>query len=188
MSSHCRRHYTEPAPAEVGAFKQEAVKMISNWKRIAVLGGVGGVIAAAGVLATPASGVSGIVLVRAAFAEMDAKTQTEALDVKLKSTGVLDVVVNQNSMTVGGSSGWHTHPGPTFVSVKTGALTLYDGDDPNCTATVYPAGTGFVDPGGGHVHLARNEGAVAAEWFTTYIVPRGEGTRLDAPRPGNCAF
>ena len=162
--------------------------MISNWKRTAVMGAIGGAIATATVLATPSSGVTGIVLVRAAFAAMDAKAETDALEIELRTNGPAEVVVNHNKMTVGGTSGWHTHPGPTLVSVKTGALTLYNADDPSCTPTVYPAGTGFVDPGGGHIHIARNEGAVDAEWYTTYILAPGQGTRLDAPNPGNCAF
>lgn len=162
--------------------------MSYTWHRPVVVGGLCALAAVGTVLATPAIGVSGIVLVRAAFGEIDVKAETDTHEVELKTKGQSDVIVNHNKMAAGGTSGWHSHPGPTFVSIKSGSLTLYDADDPTCKGTRYPAGTGFVDQGGGHVHIARNEGAVEAEWYSTYIVPRGAGTRTDAPNPGVCAF
>jgi hypothetical protein len=82
------------------------------------------------------------------------------------------------------------NPGPLFVTVVSGALTLYDGDDEECTPHTFTAGQGFVDPGFGHVHIARNESTtVSAELYASYLnVPPGGLFRLDAPNPGNCAF
>src|SRR5262249_10295837 len=37
-------------------------------------------------------------------------------------------------------------PGPVFFTVKTGTLTVYEGEDPSCTPLVFPAGTGAVGP------------------------------------------
>lgn len=162
--------------------------MTSRWKRLAAIGGLTTAAAAGTVLATPAVGTSGIVLVRAAFDEIAAKAETDTYEAELRTKGFVDVVVNHNKMAAGGTSGWHTHPGTTIVSIKSGSLTLYDADDPTCTARVYGAGTGFVDPGGGHVHIARNEGQAEAEWYSTYIIPRGGATRIDASNPGICAF
>jgi len=97
--------------------------------------------------------------------------------------------VQSKSFAPGWYTGWHTHPGPTLVVVKSGTVTYYDGDDPSCTPHVVPAGEGFVDPGGGHVHIVRNEGTIPAQVFATRIVPAGEtGTRKDVPAPGNCPF
>ena len=45
----------------------------------------------------------------------------------------------------------------------------YDGDDPTCTPTRYDVGEGFVDSGGGHVHLFRNESGAPAETVATQI-------------------
>ena len=68
-------------------------------------------------------------------------------------------------------------------------MTAYDGDDPSCTPHVYPQGSGFVDPGGGHVHVLRNEGAVEARTIAVQLVPAGAGRRIDAPAPStNCTF
>jgi quercetin dioxygenase-like cupin family protein len=93
-----------------------------------------------------------------------------------------------NKFAPGGQSGWHTHPGPSLITVKAGTVTAYSGDDPSCTPHVYAAGTGFIDPGGGHVHLLRNEGSVEAETVAVQILPAGAERRIDAPIPGNCPF
>ena len=88
----------------------------------------------------------------------------------------------------GGSSGWHTHPGPSVVLVKSGVATVYGGDDPTCTGVKYAAGSGFIDAGGGHVHLVRNEGSEPLVTVAFQIIPAGAMRRIDAPAPGNCPF
>jgi len=93
-----------------------------------------------------------------------------------------------NTVIPGGYSGWHTHPGPSVVLIKSGVATVYDGDDPTCTPAIYPAGTGFVDPGDGHVHMVRNEGADTLVTQAFQIIPAGEARRIDAPSPGTCPF
>jgi hypothetical protein len=87
----------------------------------------------------------------------------------------------------GGHSGWHYHPGPVLVVVKTGTITFYMGDDPSCSPQVHPAGTTFIEKGG-MVGIARNEGTVDATVVATFFVPAGGPTRIDAAAPGNCAF
>lgn len=138
---------------------------------------------------TLGSGVTNVTLVRANAGEIDAGSNYNDLEFKskLSTHANTDIVVNNNTMTAGGTSGWHVHPGITIVAIKAGALTLYDGDDALCEPRVYSAGQVFVESGS-HVHIARNEGGVVAEWFTTYIVPAGGQTRMDAPAPGNCTF
>jgi hypothetical protein len=73
------------------------------------------------------------------------------------------------------------------VIIKTGALTVYHGDDPSCTPQVFAQGGGFVD-NGGDVHLVRNEGSVDTVVIVTSLVPRGADRRIDQPSPGNCPF
>jgi quercetin dioxygenase-like cupin family protein len=96
------------------------------------------------------------------------------------------VYIVENTVKPGGSSGWHTHPGPSLITVKSGIATFYDSDDPTCTPHVVPAGTGVIDPGDGHVHLLRNEGSVDLVTVTVQILPAGAARRIDAPNPGNC--
>jgi quercetin dioxygenase-like cupin family protein len=100
-----------------------------------------------------------------------------------------DVVVQQVTIAPRGTTGWHTHPGPAVVVIKSGSFTLYDGDDPTCTGTTYSAGQAFIDPGHGHVHIGRNEGSQTVELYVTFLdVPVGGPPRIDASAPGNCPF
>ena len=108
-------------------------------------------------------------------------------DAELKSHDNTDIVVVRNVVAPGGHSGWHYHPGPVLVTVTTGTITFYMGDDPSCSPHVHPAGTTFFE-NGGMVGIARNEGTVEATAVATFFVPAGSATRLDAPAPGNCAF
>ena len=115
------------------------------------------------------------------------QSKAAGYDVELKSHDNTDIVVANVVVAPGGHSGWHFHPGPVLVVVKTGTLTFYHGDDPTCSGTSYPAGTAFVEEGG-RVGIARNEGAVEVNNVVTFFVPKGSPTRIDAPRPGNCTF
>ena len=45
---------------------------------------------------------------------------------------------------------------------------------------------GFVDPGDGHIHILRNEGAIPAETVAVQLLPHGAGRRIDVPDPENC--
>ncbi len=115
------------------------------------------------------------------------QSKADGYDVELKSHDDTDIAVANIAIAAGGTSGWHKHPGPVLVVVKTGTLTFYYGDDPTCSPTVRPAGSSFVEEGG-MVHIARNEGAVEATTVATYFAPKGAATRIDEPAPGNCAF
>ncbi len=146
--------------------------------------------------ATPASGFNGKTVAMATFDELDINLHTIPADLwqaRLKTKGQSDLYVQANTWAPGGSTGWHTHPGPSLVIVTAGTITAYDGDDPTCTPQVYSALPGypnrFVDPGGGHVHLVRNEDpTVAAAGMAVQLVPQGATRRIDAPSPGNCPF
>jgi len=138
------------------------------------------------VSATPANG----------FASDVAKASFDSLRIIYAQQPKIRLLVNDpadyyavtNTVVPGGYSGWHTHPGPSVVVVKSGVATVYDGDDPTCTPEVYPAGTGFVDPGDGHVHMVRNEGAETLITQAFQIIPAGGTRRIDAPSPGTCPF
>jgi quercetin dioxygenase-like cupin family protein len=156
---------------------------------------VGTALTAVPALATPPSGVTTEFIAGTAitgggisFDEIDVATKTGEWKARIDTKGASQLYVVRNTFQVGGHTGWHTHPGPSLISVTSGTITVYDGDDPSCTPHVYPAGTGFVDPGGAHVHLLRNEGAVPAVTVATQLLPPGADRRIDAPAPGNCPF
>lgn len=165
------------------------MKRILTWSLLILI--TGATASAAALLATPASGFTGTTLAVARFGEIDVKNHAIPADVwqaRLKTEGDSDVYVQNNTWVAGGSTGWHTHPGHSLILVTEGAVTAYEGDDSSCTARVYTAGMGFVDPGGDHVHLLRNEGSVTAKTIAVQTIPAGATRRIDAPPPGNCPF
>ena len=143
-------------------------------------------------MATPAAGFKSTTLATATYEEFDVKASSRPegpWQAKLKTDGESDLYVQSNVWIPGGTSGWHTHPGFSLITVTSGAVTAYHGDDPTCTPHVYTAGMGFIDRGGDHVHLIRNEGAVEARSITVQLIPDGAARRIDVtPAPGNCGF
>ena len=155
------------------------------------------------VRATPANGFVGTTIAQGTFGEIEVfnhfvppSTSTsrerhrhDNVWVSLQKTkGTSDLYVQDNIWQPGGDTGWHTHPGHSLIIVKAGTVTAYEGDDPACKPTVYTPGMGFVDPGGGHTHILRNEGAVPAETIAVQLIPAGQPRRVDVPDPGNCHF
>ena len=135
--------------------------------------------------ATPPSGATSTTLGRIGLGPYHESSDS----FKIFSKAPTDAVVLTTTISPGGSTGWHSHPGPAFIVVTQGTLTVYDGNDPACTPHRDGPGTGFFDPGFGHVHIARNEGAVPVTVVQTYLnVPPGGSPRTDAPAPGNCPF
>jgi len=154
---------------------------------VAALAGLAVLVIATTALATPGSGVTSTVFAVGTFQELEAKTLSSDWQVRISTKGVTDVHILENRIVPGGTFGWHSHPGPSIVVVKSGALTLYRGDDPSCTPQVFAAGSGFVD-NGGDVHVVRNEGSVDAVVYVTSLIPQGAGRRIDEPSPGTCSF
>jgi hypothetical protein len=138
-------------------------------------------------LATPGIGIVGPVHARGTNA--DELNIHSAAGIKLKTKSALDFVTQQITIAAGGTTGWHSHPGPVLVTVKTGALTLVYANDPTCAGRTYTAGQSFVDRGDETVHTALNLGTTPVELWATYLVPGAPGAafRLDEPDPG-CAF
>ena len=148
-----------------------------------------GILASAGVVyGTAGAGITTTMIVQGNFDDIKVKTNFDGHKVEIETEGDSDLYVVSNVIAPGGHTGWHTHPGPSLITVKSGTITAYQGDDPTCSPTVYTVGQGFVDPGDGHVHLLRNEGAVPAETIAVQLVLDGGTRRIDTPAPGNCPF
>jgi quercetin dioxygenase-like cupin family protein len=138
-------------------------------------------------LATPPKGVTTAPIAVGRFDAIDTKIKTGAWKAKIKTKGASDLHVLENTIAPGGTFGWHSHPGPSLVIVKSGAATFYLADDPTCSPHVVPTGSGFVDSGG-DVHVVRNEGSVDLVTVVVSLVPAGAERRIDQPEPGNCPF
>ena len=137
--------------------------------------------------ATAGSGLTSTTFAVGAFDHLEAKTLSHDWQARISTKGATDVHFVENRIFPGGTFGWHSHPGPSIVVVKSGALTLYKGDDPTCTPEVVAAGSGFVDDGG-DIHVVRNEGSVDALVYVLSLTPHGAARRIDEPSPGNCPF
>jgi quercetin dioxygenase-like cupin family protein len=147
---------------------------------------------AGAVLATPATGIlSGTVLARGRFLDpVDIKFKIDhGRQEVIHVADARETVVQQIVIGPGGQTGWHSHPGPVVVLIKSGTLTLYSGEH-GCEARAYSAGQAFVDSGQGHVHLAANRSTTenVELWATYFDVPPQGAFRLDAANPGNCPF
>ena len=155
-----------------------------------MLGGAIAVGYAGGVFATAGSGFTSVDISKGRFDPLAVHTdQAPPHRVRLETEGSSDFYVVENTVTPGGYSGWHTHPGPSLVTVKSGTATFYEGDDPACTPQVHPTGSGFVDKGDGHVHMVRNEGEVDLVLITAQLFPADTAQRrIDVAEPGNCGF
>ncbi|MGH9370547.1 MAG: cupin domain-containing protein [Vicinamibacterales bacterium] len=152
------------------------------------------------VQATPASGFTGTTIALGRFGNIDAGNHMLSPDRSQhphsknpwlsfqKTKGPSDLYVQSNVWAPGGTTGWHTHPGHSLIIIAAGTVKVYEGDDPSCTPHVYTAGMGFVDEGGRHVHVMRNEGAVEARTVAVQLIPAGAVRRNDADGNAACAF
>jgi quercetin dioxygenase-like cupin family protein len=170
-------------------------RTISVALALAALAGASSVAYVSGAQATDPQGVTTVPLGVARFNDdIDAATRTDvnpgrARDIwkaRIRTKGATDIHMLQNTIAPGGTFGWHSHPGPSLVIVKSGTATFYEGGDQACAAHVVPAGSGFVD-NGHDVHVVRNEGSVDLVTVVVSLVPAGFPRRIDVPvAPANC--
>ncbi len=174
-------------------------KLVWVFVATAVAGAAGYV---SSVSATPAAGFVGTTIAKGRFGEIEVMNHLapprgrggwdhrdwSGWFAVQKTKGNSDLYVQNNVWAVGGSTGWHTHPGHSLIIVTAGTVTSYQGDDPQCAPHVYTTGMGFVDEGGDHVHLLRNEGDVEARTVAVQLVPADAVRRIDAPAPAGCSF
>ena len=154
-----------------------------------------GVAPAGKAFATPPSGFTGTTLALGRLGEFQAFNHAvqegfpRRLWISLQRTkGASDLYVQSNVWQPAGTTGWHTHPGHSLIVVTAGTVTAYEGDDPSCTPHVYTTGMAFVDEGGGHVHVIRNEDAVEARTIAVQLIAAGGTRRIDAPASPHCPF
>jgi quercetin dioxygenase-like cupin family protein len=131
--------------------------------------------------ATPSMGVTTTIISGPVMLDdLDLRSHGEEHDVKIKTKGPSDVYIVHNRIAPGGHTGWHSHPGVSFVTVRAGQATEYHGDD--LTPNIYPAGTGFTEEAGG-VHLIQNNGDTDLELVAFQLIPFKAPRRNDEPAP-----
>lgn len=149
-------------------------------------------------LATKAEGYETTLLARGRLGEVDSSTyllhqlmregSNQLSPSAQEAARLSEIYVQSNVWAPGGSTGWHSHPGNSLIIVTAGTLTNYEGHDPECQPHVYKTGMSFVDPGGAHIHILRNEGAVEAKTIAVQFIPANAERRIDVADPGNCHF
>ena len=112
----------------------------------------------------------------------------EIFNFRAHSAAPIDILVRQHDYQPRSTTGWHSHPGPVFITVTKGRLTYYEIDDPTCTPHVAEAGTpnnAFVDDG--HGHVVRNESDEPAQDVSVITAPVGGAFRTNLPARANSA-
>jgi quercetin dioxygenase-like cupin family protein len=132
--------------------------------------------------ATPGAGITTTILAGPSvlLGDLKVKSESDVNEVEFEARGVSDVYVVHNRILPGGHTGWHSHPGPSIVSVVSGQATEYRDDDPD--GVVHPAGTVFIDEGT-HAHKVVNEGSTDLVLVAFQILPFGAPRRIDEPTP-----
>ena len=164
-------------------------------------------------LATPGNGIATTILARGVLSNVvlgqpTTSVVTRKIRIKTKSgfitrtirikvpsiqkaidcTNSCDTAFQQAVIQPGGSAGWHTHPGATFVAVSQGELTYFHVSGGTCVSHKITPGSGFFQMPT-EVHNARNEGSVPFVLYTLYVLPSGtpnSGIRIDQPQPAGC--
>jgi hypothetical protein len=169
---------------------------------VLALAAIGAAFYAGTVFATGSNGYVGHTLATARYGDIFSHVNSKITghwNELIKTEGPSDLFVQENTWDpttcnpapCTPTTGWHTHPGPSFVIVTQGTVTNYNGDDPDCTPNVYTAGTdhnAFIDPGDGSVHMIRDESGQIAKTIAVQLIPAGATRRQDIADPGNCHF
>ena len=167
--------------------KSKALKTAAAMAVLCVFG-IGGYVIK--LSATPATGVIRTLIGRGTYDRFMVNTDTNQAPFQYiaKAQPAIDMEVDTHYYNPLGSTGWHKHPGPVYITVTSGQLTFYEFDDPTCSPHVYTKGQGFVDYGNGHIGI--NQDATTPASDVTVAVTYVGGpfrTELPAGNP-NCSF
>lgn len=91
--------------------------------------------------------------------------------IKIQTKNPVDVATLEVTFAPGASAGWHFHPGPVFVVIREGTLSVWNED---CVKTTYSPGSTFFEAGRAESLLVKNESATTTvRVYGTFIVPVG---------------
>lgn len=133
--------------------------------------------------AEPPVGVTPTVIGRATYDAFDLQSE---LGFAAQAKSPLDIVVRTHDYAPGSSTGWHSHPGPVFITVTEGEVTFYEHGDTTCAPKVVSKGQGYGDTGRGHI--ARNESGAPAKDVTVVFAPVEKSFRGELDPPTKCKF
>ena len=103
-------------------------------------------------------------------------TEISANGIEFSSPKNARVIVQVGDFVPGGTSGWHTHPGLTVVTVTDGSVINYVA----CHAgVIYTKGQSFVEPPSTPGDVDNTSTTLAAHVMATLIVPDGMAPRTN---------
>jgi hypothetical protein len=143
--------------------------------------GVGGAVASHAPVVDPAT-----VPVGQLAAHIDASLDIAPLARAIKHHRA-DLFVQHFRLAPNSAFGWHTHPGPAIISVVSGSFGYQQEVRGECVTTWYPAGTGLIDRGFGHVHraISRDDGF---DVYVTFVTPSGTANQtIPTAAPAACS-
>lgn len=142
-------------------------------------------------VATAPSGLTVTPVVYGSFGTVQLNTadnKTDKWGMNLKTLDDTDVGVDLVSLDPGGTTGWHAHPSPVFVTVTQGSVVFSDGADPACPSHTYTAGQTFIEKAYA-IHDLVNAGGSTAQLYGVHLNPTsssGPGFLIDEDKPTNC--
>ena len=129
------------------------------------------------VSAGPPSGFTPTILSTGTISRL---VEVERNGITFKSQPNATVITQQGDFVAGGTSGWHTHPGLTVVTVVSGSVTNTNG----CKApATYVAGQSFVEPPDTPLVVQNASATDSARVITMLIVPAGKAARTNVDAP-----
>lgn len=143
-------------------------------------------------VATPPSGRTVTNVVNGQFGEIHENTadqKTGKWGMILKTLDATDVGADKITLQPQGTTGWHSHPAPVFVTVTQGTIEWTDAL--LCTPRTISAGQSVLETTG-RPHVASNPaapGGQVAEFIAVRIKPTsvvGPAFSIDQPVPNNC--
>jgi quercetin dioxygenase-like cupin family protein len=94
--------------------------------------------------------------------------------------------VARSVFEIGGSSGWHSHPGGAIVVVQQGQVTLHRAVGNHCDVSTYTAGKSFIERPSDTLDAFNTSSGQTIVYVTFPGVPADGSTRIERPNPGTC--
>ena len=144
-------------------------------------------------MATPTVGAFDNFILSAGLADDDLHAHgfvqlgDEDFTAEVHTYGESNVVVQDVKFAMGGTTGWHKHPGVVILTLAadSGPVDWYDA---HCGKVTYKAGDTWTE--GTKLHDVVNHGSMPAHFLVTYVIPAvapaGSNKRTDEPAPA-CA-
>jgi hypothetical protein len=152
-----------------------------RWKQILTVGCVAGACGAGVAIAAhprvdPATVPTGFLMAHNRISNIPVTSITRAL-----KSGKADAFLEHARLAPNQASGFHTHPGPSFVVVAAGSLTYQQASAGRCVRKRAVVDRGFFERG---VHRLV-AGPAGADYYEVYLLPRLTGPHsapVAAPR------